>query len=184
MRDFQPEGGPSADNLWWAEGSRTPTSPWKGSAPWGGAPSQLVWAPGQAWLPRPLRDPEAELAAACPNGSQGVLHPAQSTSVVLSRRRGLSPAVLFADFVRDRLKPDVWGVRTKSHITGFRSRRPLTPLWLVCALTDPGFARVSLYLYAWGVCSTWTNGSSMSGLSGCVHSWLQPPACLPASVCF
>lgn len=123
MRDFQPEGGPSAANLWWAEGSRTPTSPWKGSAPWGGAPSQLVWAPGQAWLPRPLRDPEAELAATCPNGSQGVLHPAQSTSVVLSKRRGLSPAVLFADFVRDRLKPDVWGVRTKSHITGFRSRR-------------------------------------------------------------
>ena len=179
MRDFQPEGGPNAASLWWAEGSRTPTSPWKGSAPWGGAPSRLVWAP---WLLRPLRDPEAELAATGPNGSQGVLHPAQSTSVVLNQRRGLSLAVLFADIVRDRLKPDIWGVRTKSHITGFRSRRPLTPLWLVCALTDPGFAHVSICLYAWGVCSTWPNGSSTPGFSGCVHSRLQPPACLPASV--
>lgn len=69
--------------------------------------------------------------------------------MVLSKRRGLNLAFLFADIVRDRLKPDVWVIRTKSCIMGFRSRRPLTPLWLACALTDQilGLAHVSICLF-------------------------------------
>ena len=118
-----------------------------------------------------------------PNGSQGGLHPAKTTSVVLSKSRGLKPSLSFCWYRQGQTEARCLGHQDQESHHGIQIQEAFdSTVASVCShRSDPGVCsrvHLSIHLRCLQPMDKW---GARLWFAECACLRLQPPASLPCS---